>query len=35
MLPELGASYGVSAGAASLSVTAYFLPFAAVLGHPR
>jgi MFS family permease len=31
MLPELGASYGVSAGAASLSVTAYFLPFAAVM----
>jgi MFS family permease len=31
MLPELGASYGVTAGAASLSVTAYFLPFAAVM----
>ncbi|TQM45586.1 MFS transporter [Pseudonocardia cypriaca] len=31
MLPELGASYGVSAGTASLSVTAYFLPFAAVM----
>jgi MFS family permease len=31
MLPELGASYGVSPGAASLSVTAYFLPFAAVM----
>jgi MFS family permease len=31
MLPELGASYGVSPEAASLSVTAYFLPFAAVM----
>ena len=31
MLPELGASYGVSAGTASLSVTAYLLPFAAVM----
>jgi MFS family permease len=31
MLPELGASYGVSPGTASLSVTAYFLPFAAVM----
>jgi MFS family permease len=31
MLPELGASYGVSAGTASLSVTAYFMPFAAVM----
>jgi MFS family permease len=31
MLPELGAGFGVSAGAASLSVTAYMLPFAAVM----
>jgi predicted MFS family arabinose efflux permease len=31
MLPELGASYGVSAGSASVSVTAYLLPFAAVM----
>ncbi|WP_147261780.1 MFS transporter [Pseudonocardia hierapolitana] len=31
MLPELGSSYGVSPGTASLSVTAYFLPFAAVM----
>ena len=31
MLPELGATYGVSAGAASISVTAYLLPFAAVM----
>jgi MFS family permease len=31
MLPELGASYGVSPGTASLSVTAYFVPFAAVM----
>jgi MFS family permease len=31
MLPELGASYGVSPGTASLSVTAYFMPFAAVM----
>jgi MFS family permease len=31
MLPELGTSYGVSPGTASLSVTAYFLPFAAVM----
>jgi MFS family permease len=31
MLPELGASYGVSAATASLSVTAYTLPFAAVM----
>jgi MFS family permease len=31
MLPELGAMYGVSPGTASLSVTAYFLPFAAVM----
>jgi MFS family permease len=30
MLPELGASFGVSPGAASLSITAYFVPFAAV-----
>ncbi|WP_219415205.1 MFS transporter [Pseudonocardia nigra] len=31
MLPELGASFGVSAATASLSVTAYLLPFAAVM----
>ena len=31
MLPELGATYGVSAGTASISVTAYLLPFAAVM----
>ena len=31
MLPELGTSFGVSAGTASLSVTAYLLPFAAVM----
>lgn len=31
MLPELGAAYGVSAAAASSSVTAYLLPFAAVM----
>jgi MFS family permease len=31
MLPELGASFGVSAGTASLSVTAYLLPFAALM----
>ncbi|GAA0941034.1 MFS transporter [Pseudonocardia zijingensis] len=31
MLPELGSSYGVAPGTASLSVTAYFLPFAAVM----
>jgi len=31
MLPELGTSYGVLPGTASLSVTAYFLPFAAVM----
>ncbi|GAA5117400.1 MFS transporter [Pseudonocardia adelaidensis] len=31
MLPELGTSYGVTPGTASLSVTAYFLPFAAVM----
>ncbi len=31
MLPELGAGYGVSAGSASISVTAYLLPFAAVM----
>ncbi|OLT14484.1 MFS transporter [Pseudonocardia sp. CNS-139] len=31
MLPELGESYGVSAATASLSVTAYTLPFAAVM----
>jgi predicted MFS family arabinose efflux permease len=31
MLPELGSSFGVSPGTASLSVTSYFLPFAAVM----
>jgi MFS family permease len=31
MLPELGATHGVSAGTASMSVTAYLLPFAAVM----
>ncbi len=31
MLPELGTTYGVSAGTASISVTAYLLPFAAVM----
>jgi MFS family permease len=31
MLPELGTSFGVSAGTASLSVAAYLLPFAAVM----
>jgi MFS family permease len=31
MLPELGTAYGVSAATASLSVTAYTLPFAAVM----
>lgn len=31
MLPELGGSYGVSAATASSSVTAYLLPFAAVM----
>lgn len=31
MLPELGASFGVSAGTASTSVTAYLLPFAALM----
>jgi predicted MFS family arabinose efflux permease len=31
MLPELGDSFGVSAAAASTSVTAYLLPFAAVM----
>ena len=31
MLPELGTSYGVSAGTASLSITAYMLPFAAIM----
>ncbi len=31
MLPELGMSFGVSAAAASASVTAYLLPFAAVM----
>jgi MFS family permease len=30
MLPELGASYGVSAADAAVSVTAYLLPFAAL-----
>ncbi|MDN5748809.1 MAG: MFS transporter, partial [Pseudonocardia sp.] len=31
MLPELGESFGVSAAAAATSVTAYLLPFAAVM----
>jgi MFS family permease len=31
MLPELGESYGVSAASATLSVTAFLLPFAAVM----
>lgn len=31
MLPELGSSFEVSAGAASISVTAYLLPFAAFM----
>jgi MFS family permease len=31
MLPELGSAYGVSAGSAAVSVTAYLLPFAAVM----
>ena len=31
MLPELGASFGVSAGTAAASVTAYLLPFAALM----
>lgn len=31
MLPELGASFGVQAAAATASVTAYLLPFAAVM----
>jgi MFS family permease len=31
MLPELGASYGVSAGVASASVTAYLLPFGTLM----
>jgi MFS family permease len=31
MLPELGAHYGVSTGAASTSITAYLLPFAALM----
>ncbi|MBW0134178.1 MFS transporter [Pseudonocardia abyssalis] len=31
MLPELGSAFGVSAGTASVSVTAYLLPFAAVM----
>jgi predicted MFS family arabinose efflux permease len=31
MLPELGSAYGVSAGEAAISVTAYLLPFAAVM----
>lgn len=31
MLPELGATFGVPAGTAALSVTAYMLPFAAVM----
>ncbi|ODT96904.1 MAG: MFS transporter [Pseudonocardia sp. SCN 72-86] len=31
MLPELGAGFGISAGTASLSVTAYLVPFAALM----
>jgi len=31
MLPEMGATFGVSASTASMSVTAYLLPFAAVM----
>ncbi len=31
MLPELGADYQVSTGAASVSITAYLLPFAALM----
>jgi MFS family permease len=31
MLPELGASYGTSAAAATVTVTAYLLPFAALM----
>jgi MFS family permease len=31
MLPELGAAFGVPAGTAALAVTAYLLPFAAVM----
>ncbi|MHA6794705.1 MFS transporter [Pseudonocardia bannensis] len=31
MLPELGASFGISAATASVSVTAYLVPFAAVM----
>jgi len=31
MLPELGAAYGVSPGTAAASVTAYLLPFAAIM----
>ncbi|WP_425569486.1 MFS transporter [Pseudonocardia yuanmonensis] len=31
MLPELGASYGISPGAASASLTAFLLPFAAAM----
>ncbi|GAA3234064.1 MFS transporter [Pseudonocardia petroleophila] len=31
MLPELGATFGVPAGTAAVSVTAYLLPFAAVM----
>jgi len=31
MLPELGSHYGVSTGAASTSITAYLLPFAALM----
>ncbi|GAY10699.1 putative transmembrane efflux protein [Pseudonocardia sp. N23] len=31
MLPELGADFGISASAASLSVTAYLVPFAALM----
>ncbi|AEA25518.1 MFS transporter [Pseudonocardia benzenivorans] len=31
MLPELGADFGISASAASISVTAYLVPFAALM----
>lgn len=31
MLPELGADFGVPTGTASVSITAYLLPFAAVM----
>ncbi|MDT7615092.1 MAG: hypothetical protein QOF00_2539 [Pseudonocardiales bacterium] len=35
MLPEPGDTYGLSAGAASLSVTAYLLPLALFMPPPR